>query len=355
MPWWSYAPRSPPSPGTPPTPDDKEPIMARTPEVLDAPLDQLLTVETDNGVLFKACLGVALFFTGSQQEEKRQAVLEILADYRDLVGDQLTWTTNPSTGKWKKLHGFDSYITPFNWLPSYGEGEWEFDYHGGQRRSDADDHGFVVLGKLPVVEERGQLSRLYFQFPIDLFIEREQKLPALVQRWCDKLKPEHGYAGFWLGQSYGYEETDEAAILEYKFGQRFPGLQVNEFTEHSLNLHRGLKGVDWLTILSDRYLERLGGLERVKAEMGELPVLEYDGGAILRAGSMPQLGDSEHPEANAALADYRHVASIIEPVRIKDHPGIHAPLSPSYRHEKWFDDAAYQAWLARFSPQGDVP
>ncbi|WP_448542995.1 hypothetical protein [Vreelandella sp. EE24] len=66
-------------------------------------LDELLTVETDNGVLFKICLGVALFFTGSQQNEKRQAVLDILADYRDLVGDQLTWTTNPTTGRWKKL------------------------------------------------------------------------------------------------------------------------------------------------------------------------------------------------------------------------------------------------------------
>ena len=55
---------------------------------MDTPqeLDQLLTVETDKGILFKICLGVALFFTGSQQEEKRQAVLDILADYRDLVG-----------------------------------------------------------------------------------------------------------------------------------------------------------------------------------------------------------------------------------------------------------------------------
>ncbi|MDR5868199.1 type VI immunity family protein [Halomonas koreensis] len=313
-------------------------------------LDQLLTIETDNGVLFKVCLGVALFFTGSQQEEKRQAVLEILADYRDLVGDQLTWTTNPSTGKWKKLQGFDSYITPFDWLPTYGAGEWEFVYHGGQQRSDANEHSFVALGVL----KNNDFSYLYCQFPVDFFIEREQKLPALVQQWCDKLKPEHGYAGFWLGRSYGYARSAESVMLEYKFGQRFPGLQVNKFTTHSLNLHRGLKGVDWLTILSDRWLERLGGLDRVKAEMGELPVLDYEGGAILRAGPMPQLGDNEHPEANAALADYRRVAAIIEPVRIKDHPGIHPRLSPSYRHEKRFDAQEYQAWLARFSPQEDA-
>ncbi|CAM0556772.1 hypothetical protein EHLJMEHL_01860 [Vreelandella titanicae] len=38
--------------------------MAGIPSVdpLPAPLDQLLTVDTDNGVLFKVCLGVALFF-----------------------------------------------------------------------------------------------------------------------------------------------------------------------------------------------------------------------------------------------------------------------------------------------------
>ncbi|MCC5881692.1 MAG: DUF3396 domain-containing protein [Halomonas sp.] len=314
-------------------------------------LDQLLTVETDNGVLFKICLGVALFFKGDQQEEKRQAVLDILADYRDLVGDQLTWTTNPATGKWKKLKGFDSYITPFDWLPTYGRGEWEFVYHGGKRRSDADNHSFVVLG----TGHNDNISYVYCQFPIDFFIEREQKLPALVQQWCEKLKPEHGYAGFWLGRSFGYEKNDEAVILEYRFGQRFPGLQINKFTTHSLNLHRGPKGVDWLTILSDSWLERLGGVERIKEAMGELPVLEYDGGAILRAGPMPQLGDNENPDLDAALADYRRVAAIIEPIRIKDHPSIHPRLFGDARHEKRFDAQEYQAWLARFSPQGDEP
>ncbi|WP_447529904.1 type VI immunity family protein [Vreelandella sp. TE19] len=310
--------------------------------------DNLLTVETDNGVLFKICLGVAFFFTGSQQEEKRQAVLDILADYRDLVGDRLTWTTNPTTGRWKKLKGFDSYITPFDWLPSYGPGEWEFVYHGGQRRSDADACGIVVLGK----GQDERISRLYCYFPIDFFMERDQKLPELVQRWCEKLKPEHGYSGFWLGQSYGYEREDEAKILEYKFGQRFPGLQINKFTTHSLNLHRGPKGVDWLTILSNDWLARLGGVEHLKAQMDDLSVLEYSGGAILRAGSMPQLGDNENPEVNDALVDYRRVAGIIEPIRIKDHPGIHSPLLPRNRNEPYFNEAEYQAWLARFSLQG---
>ncbi|EPC00131.1 hypothetical protein L861_14475 [Litchfieldella anticariensis FP35 = DSM 16096] len=321
---------------------------------MEAPqdLNQLLTVETDNGVLFKVCLGVALFFTGSQQEDKRRAVLEVLADYRDLVGDQLTWTTNPATDRWKKLKSFDSYITPFEWLPTHGPGPWQFVYHGGKRRSDADNHGIITLGTRPSEDARGEVSYLYCLFPIDFFIEREQKLPALVQQWCDKLKPEHGYAGFWLGQSYGYEDTDEAVILEYKIGQRFPGIQINGFPTHSLNLHRGPKGIDWLTILSDRWLERLGGRERVKAAMDELPVLEYDDGAILRAGPMPQFGDSEDPEVDAALADYRRVAAIIEPIRIKDHPSIHPTLSPSYRHEKRFDAQEYQAWLARFSPRG---
>ncbi|MCL7930564.1 type VI immunity family protein [Halomonas llamarensis] len=315
-------------------------------------LDQLLTVETDNGVLFKICLGVALFFTGSQQDEKRQAVLDILADYRDLVGDELTWTTNPTTGRWKKLKGFNSYITPFDWLPIYGPGEWEFVYHGGQRRSDADNHDFVVLGNHPAHDERGEVSYLYCQFPVNFFIEHDQKLPALVQHWCAKLNPVHGYAGFWLGKSHGYAREDEAKILEYKFGQRFPGLQINKFTTHSLNLHRGPKGVDWLTILSDSWLEKLGGVAQVKEQMGELPVLGYNGGAILRAGPMPQLGDNENPEVNAALADYHRVAEIIEPIRIKDHGAIHSSLLPRNRHEKYFNEAEYQAWLARFSPQG---
>ncbi|WP_448542993.1 type VI immunity family protein [Vreelandella sp. EE24] len=239
-------------------------------------------------------------------------------------------------------------MAPFDWLPSYGPGEWEFVYHGGHRRSDANSYEIVSLGVL----KDEDLSYIYCQFPFDFFVEREQTLPEIVQRWCDKLKPEHGYSGSFLGRSKGYEDSDETVILEYKFGQRFPGLQINSFTTHSLNLYRGLKGVDWLTILSDHLIERLGGLEQVKEQMGELPVLEYNGGAILRAGPMPQLGDNENPEVNAALADYRRVAEIIEPVRIKDHQGIHPQLFGDVRHEKRFDEAEYQAWLARFSPQG---
>ena len=42
----------------------------------------------------------------------------------------------------------------------------------------------------------------------------------------------------------------------------------------------------------------------------------------------------------------------VEPIRIQDHPGIHSPLLPRNRHEKYFNEAEYQAWLARFSPQG---
>ena len=141
--------------------------LAKGPNLFTAPVDQLLTVETDQGVLIKICLGVALFFTGSQQEEKRQAVLDILADYRNLVGDQLTWTINRTTGKWKKIKGFDSYITPLEWLPTYGQGEWEFVYHGGQRSSDADAYGMAVLGK----GQDERISRLYCQFPIDFFID----------------------------------------------------------------------------------------------------------------------------------------------------------------------------------------
>ena len=319
--------------------------LAKGPNLFTAPVDQLLTVETDQGVLIKICLGVALFFTGSQQEEKRQAVLDILADYRNLVGDQLTWTINRTTGKWKKIKGFDSYITPLEWLPTYGQGEWEFVYHGGQRSSDADAYGMAVLGK----GQDERISRLYCQFPIDFFIEREEQLPALIQRWCEKLKPEHGFAGFWKGQLYGYTQKnkDKVSWLEFKFGRRFPGLQIrgagvsaSQFFSHSLNPGRP-KADAWLTILSDPWLEKLGGVEHVKEQMGELPVLEFSGGAILCAGTKPQLGDNEDPLLNpalddyrryqaytlhtfnpylsAAFDDYRRVAEIIEPVKAKGY------------------------------------
>ncbi|MBZ9576361.1 type VI immunity family protein [Modicisalibacter sp. MOD 31.J] len=319
------------------------------PQQLSAANDTALTVETDDGVLFAIDIGVALYFTGSQRQTKREAILSIFRDYLELVGDQLTWTTNPQTGRWKKLQGWDSYITPFDWLPSYGRGQWEFTYHGGKRRTDASFYGFSVLGS-HYDEIHPRLSSMQCYFPIDFFIDREEKLPALLQRWCEALAPEHGYAGLSLSKSYGYDRSDQSQLLEYRYAQRFPGLQINGFSTHRLNLSRGPKGVDWLTVLSDSWLEKLGGREAVRQQMGALPMLDYADGAILRAGPMPQLGDNDNPETLAALQDYRRVAAIIEPVRIKDHQGIHGMYSPSMANEPSLDDEAYQRWLARFSP-----
>lgn len=58
-----------------------------------------------------------------------------------------------------------------------------------------------------------------------------------------------------------------------------------------------------------------------------MPMLEYPGGAVLQTGVTPQLGDMEGNDEQ--LTEYRKIAAIIEPIRNKNHIGMHIGNAPT--------------------------
>jgi hypothetical protein len=190
-----------------------------------------------------------------------------------------------------------------------------------------------VTASIPVCDEQGN--------------PRFDTLLEMVLQWCDVVKPAFGTAGFCFSYS-GYP----AAKYTWPLLQRHPGLEhmddirffvetryVDEDGEHRI-INR-IKGVSWLTVLGDALVEELGGLERCREALEpECHVQPYDGGIVIMAGPVPQLGDTYQ---GIVPQRYRKVAAFTRPIRFENYRNYLLKLDePLDRRE------ATLQWIRRF-------
>jgi hypothetical protein len=129
---------------------------------------------------------------------------------------------------------------------------------------------------------------------------------------------------------------------------RFCALDVNAPSGTSIHCEHGIKSINWLTAVSHRLLERVGGAEAVaKAAGPEIVVHPYSNGAVFQAGETPQIGDSQQgliPPAYVALGKALKPLRAAYPDRLVTAPPNFGPLAPGENANKVFT----QRWLARF-------
>ena len=137
-----------------------------------------------------------------------------------------------------------------------------------------------------------QNSYIFASFAPSLFLVDEPPIPFvdLVLKWCQRLRPVNGTAGWGITRACDpyYAESMRTFITPYLL--RFPGLDmpdpvfVDVFTEHIAN-------INWLTILNEELAARIGGPERLRSLGEDFPIAEYPGGYVIQAGPRPELGD----------------------------------------------------------------
>jgi len=94
-----------------------------------------------------------------------------------------------------------------------------------------------------------------------------------------------------------------------------------------------------LTALDDGFVKELGGLDKIKVELGPAcPIHFYEGGIVIQAGPRPQLGDSNR---GIVLEEYRRVARLVKPLRFEAiNPkfpllSVNSPLDAQEESVKW--------------------
>lgn len=164
----------------------------------------------------------------------------------------------------------------------------------------------------------------------------------LAVRLCERLPVLCGHIGYGLEVSWNYPSEAQAAA--YALGMRYIGLVID--SRHAtwpLQKHHGIETVSWLTLVGAEPLARLGGIEVLRDRLVDSPsveVLEAGGGVVIRAGTMPALGDVNYgeflPEYRAV---YRALRQEIEPITLEFRP---------FLLDTDDDDARTIRWLRRF-------
>jgi Protein of unknown function (DUF3396) len=315
-------------------------------------LDEHMTVKDDDGrVVLQVALLVTLYFADPHRREVREAVASCCEDYFQWCGAGLRWALNPDK-KLPEPYGQGKGSDPRSWLTARGEeGSFSFICHAAEHERGASSLSLETFGA--ELRPYDQLGYFKASFPLLWFSAGRGSFSEKVLALCAKLKPVSGYAGIGVIESPDDSISSKYAPIVYEWAQRFPGLEADYPIEHSIWLvdgreggKGGLKGVNWLTVVGDRWIEEMGRIRKVETDLAELDsryvIQRFEGGVVIQAGERPQLGNAERgrwPELYVKLSKY------LKPIRITRHcpfqydgPGVRFDLERSKGWLRRFDD-----------------
>ena len=307
-------------------------------ELFDESVEQKLTIiDDENRVVVRIALFCTLYFENGHITEVREQVADCIADYLNLCGNHVNWVKNPKTFKWHRVDD-STFPAMRNWLLKLEPNDsYELNFHGDEDEYAASQFRVTALGAR---EWQKELSYFKVALPITWFADHQGNFPTFALNFCRKLKPVSGYAGLGIIDSASGMLLNEYEPVVTRIAQQFPGLEVDYPYFHILHLNEGIKGVNWLTILGNRWLAELGGITAIKEKLSsEFVFHAFPGGVVIQAGSRPQMGDRTK---NCLPELYVQLNAVLKPVRIKLHYAFH------HAGEGRFDLNTSEKWLSRF-------
>lgn len=307
-------------------------------EVDPASLPESIAVKNDEGqVILRVGLLLTLYFDNGGDRTVMKRVADCIAHFRAMVSPNLRWVFLPEAERFQRLtieavEEFERWIRAGT--VDYG---WETSWLGGRNPQEASEYRITALGEDSPLPRLGYLHVL---LPLNPREPQFEKFAAAALRFCEILKPYHGYGGIGFAQSAHGVVEDEAQPLVYSLAQRYPGIEVDSPSGHSLYLADGIKGVNWLTVLGPRWVEAMGGVDSLRRSLRDEFVFHpFDGGLMIQAGPRPQAGDVNQriwPE------NYAELARLLKPIRVTDLGSF------GNNGQNRFTHATSIEWLARF-------
>ncbi len=273
-------------------------------------LDKIKIKDKDNHIVAQIGMMVTLYLENAYEKQCRLAVAQCIEEYMALVRPHLKRYGGEKLG----VRKFSQ--TPIQPLAEMIEPLDEYDFFeiiitGSETDEESSPYNVeTVLGEKRSYKQIGYLSAT---FPL-AFLEEQPGgfFQQFVHDWCKRLSPYHGYGGLGLIRSVYTGAARRAEPLLYPLIKRFPGLEIDMPHFHSSDCVEGIKGINWLTILSDTFLQKLGGKAALRAQLDDDFIFyDYPGGVMIQAGPFPQIGDMEQgniPKQYQTL--YRLVKSV---------------------------------------------
>lgn len=301
-------------------------------------LSELVHIRNKQGMpIAEIGLLATVYFEEPWRQEARIAAAELAQDYINEFRPHLHWARVPREGVMVPIDS-DEVSLPTKWLPTHSTDlSWDFAYHGGSVEDAASGFHIDALG---CADDRDRLGRFHISLPLEWAAKNPGRFPEYVLGICKRLKPLSGYGGLGLLESPSLLTAVRWQALARKMGERFPGLEIEDRSGGSIWLRNGIKGVNWLTILGDRWVNEMGGLDYLKVRLGEsFYFYPYEGGLMIQAGQKPQIGDVK---ANRWPELYVTLAKVLKRIQITFHGPMHNGGKDTFDHE------ATMKWINRF-------
>ncbi|WP_247842291.1 type VI immunity family protein [Pseudomonas sp. MWU12-3103b] len=282
---------------------------------------------------------VTLYFKEGYTLQSKQAVMQCFARFKEEFGQHLKGQFDD---RYKKLTdaSFDKKISKILETGPNEQYEWHI-----SSAATANEAGEYNLSALNSFEVHGDQKRSFIKMTLPWNILQAPDGAARYRDWivylADKVKAEHGYGGL---SSILPFDFDSYMPMEYQLAQQFTGLEVDSLvTNFKRELLDHIKGINWYTVVGNRFAEQLGGIDAINHSFsgrGDVEVLKYQYGLIVRAGELPDLGPINEPLPTAYIA----VNRVFKPLRIPTPNQLHT-YTP---YGNCFEEDSTVRWYARF-------
>lgn len=315
------------------------------------------------GVGAALAVRACLYFKEGFTRAKRESLAAIFDGYLQVAS--LATVDHDHPIRWMWFNG--KRALPFRKAPalssladSVGENEgFDVTYVGGETASDASFYEFSTfcLEKFQADLGTRGLDVLVFTLPLPYVQSNPERFVTFFRDSATMLDAIHGHAGLAVNLSPTGREENESS--EYFMAQQLgPGVDVGDPVAMKVrDLVDRIKTVDWLTLIHDGMLSRVGQIGALKSElpMDWFSIEPCAQGILIRAGVLPQAGTptgDDQPIAapaayvvlNAALRDV--VATSVSALQ----RGTVSGDAPVYNTTPSSD-----AWLRRFDTSaGDL-
>lgn len=288
--------------------------------------------EQDGVVYLKLCVDVTLYFVGSLSDHA-PGILDFYQQALTIIKPEIVQYETGTMSRPKRVKADTFDMLPLWLSDSKAKRDMmQLRLDNSTGPDSAADQAFQF-----VYFEYDKAGALRLVLPAS-FVEKGAKpLADLARTLARKLKFSSGLGGYSLNWNHNGDFDSDATGDIAVISQRYRGIDIPDVGSDVGVISQGIKCVNWLTFLGHEYVDRLGGIERLKKALGkEIMCDPVSDGIIIQAGPQPETGDVNRRQT---LPLYHSVGKSVAKVRIQQHnafiPGKDA-------------DQATAKWLARF-------
>ncbi|CAQ85630.1 conserved hypothetical protein [Photorhabdus asymbiotica] len=308
---------------------------------LRSQLTSFLFINADGLTVSRLGISITLFFKQGYTQEKKQRILACYRRFREEFGTHLRFHRHALKGL-KKYSPENIAKVEEGILNQKKNQPSTWDISDAKNIYEAPRY---LMHYLDSDEDDGDDSSSYLSLvlPWDYLKEQEgmTRFTAWLDFLCDQLEPDSGDCGYCLvlpNDFYDYFP------LEYQLAQRYPSLQVNSAVHTAvLQYEHSIRGINWITLLSKRFVNRLGGevwIRKTLARYTDVMISPYSNGLMIRAGQYPDLT----PLPGSVPESYFAINQLIRPIRVIPREGH----SLHFYGEGHFNSTSTLAWYARY-------